>query len=122
MEWLIERLMSLIPAISHLSKEKRDIADNALTAISTALSETSLYLAHIQNDGSRDRSREEKLALLWAAAAVPARHIDGGLADMCQHKSESWINPNKWNRDKIDEYGIGIDTVKKRFAELLRAA
>ncbi len=122
MEWLIERLISLIPAIANLSKEKREIADNALIAISTALSETSLYLAHIREGGSSDRTREEQLARYWAAAAVPARHLDLELADMCLYKSDSWTNPDRWNRERIVQYGIDIESVRERYAELLHAA
>lgn len=121
MEWLIERLISLIPTISDLSKNRRDLADNALAAISEALSETSLYLAHLKDTGKRDREREEQLARSWAAAAVPARHIDVELAEMCQYKSEIWINPDAWGRDKIQKYGVDIDTVKHRYMELLNA-
>ena len=105
-----------------ISKNKRDIADNALIAISTALSETSLYLVHIKNGGSRDRSREETLARFWAAAAVPARHIDVDLADMCNYKSDSWIDPSTWDREKVEQYGIDIESVKHKYAVLLRAS
>lgn len=119
MEWLIERLISLIPAIANLSKEKREIADNALIAITTALSETSLYLSHIREGGSSDRTREEQLSRYWAAAAVPARHLDDKLADMCLYKSDSWTNPDQWDRDRIVQYGIDIESVKEKYTELL---
>ncbi len=56
---MIERLISLIPAISDLSKSRRDLADNTLAAIANALSETSLYLAHLRYAGERDREHIE---------------------------------------------------------------
>ncbi|MCD6197703.1 MAG: hypothetical protein J7K15_03895 [Deltaproteobacteria bacterium] len=122
MEWLIERLIAILPAIAKLSKEKRELADNALNAISIALNETSLYLVHIRDGGGSDRSREEQLARYWAAAAVPVRHLDRELAEMCQYKSEIWTNPDNWNLEKIAQYGIDINSVRDKYAELLRAA
>lgn len=122
MEWLIERLIAILPAIAKLSKEKRELADNALNAISIALNETSLYLVYIRDAGGSDRSREEQLARYWAAAAVPVRHLDRELAEMCQYKSEIWTNPDNWNLEKIAQYGIDINSVRDKYAELLRAA
>jgi hypothetical protein len=70
MEWLIERLIALIPAISNLSGERREMADNALISISHALNETSIYLRQIRDGAPQDREKEEHLARYWAAAAV----------------------------------------------------
>ncbi len=122
MEWLIERLISLIPSITNLSKERRDVADSALLAISVALRETSLYLAHVRDGGDPDRSQEEQLARNWAAAAVPIRHLDRGLAEKCQHKCELWTNPDNWNLAKMTQYGHDIESIKERYAELLYVA
>ena len=119
MDWLIEKLLSLIPLIAHLSKVRREIADNALNAFNAALNETSLYLAYIRQGGNPDRKREEQLARLWAAAAVPARHPDIELADMCLYKSDNRTNSDRWDNRKIIQYGIGIESVKKKYTELL---
>lgn len=122
MEWLIERLISLIPLLAKYSKEKRDIADNALIAVSTALAETSLYLAHIRQGGKAERAREEQLARYWAAAAVPVRHLDEEFADICQYKSDVWVSPDSWDPEKIGQYRIDLDSVRKRYTELLHTA
>ena len=122
MEWLIERLISLIPIISKFSKDKREIADNALIAISNALSETLLYLAHIRTGGGKDRIREEQLARYWSAAAVPVRHLDSELADLCLYKSDSWTNPDRWDSSRVAQYGIDIESVRKKYTELLHTA
>ncbi len=58
MEWLVERLIGLLPAISTLQKDKREVADAALSSIAKALNETVLYVAHIDETETRDRSRK----------------------------------------------------------------
>lgn len=68
-----------------------------------------------------ETAREEQLARSWAGAAVPARHIDTELAEMCQHKSDLWINPDGWSREEIEKYGISIETVKERYLALLQS-
>ena len=43
MEWVVERLISLLGPIATMTKDKRDLQDNALRSISHALQETKLY-------------------------------------------------------------------------------
>lgn len=119
MEWLIERLIGLIPAISNLSREKREIADNALVSISHALNETCIYLKQIRDGSPKNRETEEKLARYWAAAAIPARHLDDEFAELCIYKSDAWVNPDEWNRERIEQYGIDLESVRKKYHDLL---
>jgi len=122
MEWLVERLVGLIPLIKENAEKRRELADNALSVISRALNETSLYVQHIQNGGAPDRSREEELARYWSAAAIPVRHLDREFAEMCHYKSELWTSPDNWNPEKLTQYGIDLDSVKQKYTDLLRTA
>lgn len=94
--------------------------DNALTAIYAAANETRMYLADARKANRRDRSRERKLVRLWTRAAVPARHIDRGLADRCLLKADLWIDPSKWTPAQIREFRIGIDQVYEYARQLLQ--
>jgi hypothetical protein len=81
-EWVVERLISIIPAISNVSKDKRELADNALRSISHALTETCLYVNRYLKSGKRDQEVEAQLARYWSAAAIPLRHIDHELSQI----------------------------------------
>ena len=51
---------------------------------------------------------------LWQAAAIPLNHIDAELAALCDQKSEAWISPDFWPKDKIDENGIRLGDLKEK--------
>jgi len=114
-EWVVEKLISLLPSISEMSKDKREVADNALRAISHALTETSLYVNKYIKSGKRDEEIEAQLARYWSAAAIPLRHIDTELSDICEYKSEYWLDPNSWNPDKTKGISIDLDSVRDKY-------
>lgn len=118
-EWVVERVVSLIPALERSSTTKRELKDNALRAISHALNETYLYYRNMEKGKERDLEIESQLSKYWAAAAIPLRHIDQELASACEYKSEYWINPEGWNHEKIKQLGIGLDHVRKQYRSLL---
>lgn len=114
-EWVVERLISLLPAIGNLSKDKREVADNALRAISNALTETSLYVNRYAKTGKRDEEIEAQLVRYWSAAAIPLRHIDQELSEICEYKSEYWLDPNNWNPEKTNGISISLDSVRNKY-------
>jgi len=117
-EWLVERLISTIPALSDLRNTKRELADSAIASLSLAVTETSIYFSQLGEGGEPDREREYELGRLWAAAAVPLRRIDRELADQCEYKADSWIHPGEWPPERVSEYGIKLDDVREQFGEL----
>ena len=118
-QWVVEKLIALIGPISALRKENRELADNALRAISHALNETYLYYRDIERGKERNPEVEAQLSRYWSAAAIPIRHIDRGLAQTCERKSEYWLNPDTWDEAKVTETGIGLDDVRKKYRALL---
>lgn len=118
-EYVIDKLSALIEPAAAFSKERRELRDNALRAISHALNETYLYYRGMELGKPRDHDTEAQLAKYWSAAAIPLRHIDGELAMLCDQKSEYWINPDNWDQNKIKEIGIGLDSVRARYRKLL---
>ena len=120
-ELVVERVFQLIPTLSELKKTKRELADAAIKGVSEALTETSIYVAHIGKGGEPDSDKEADLARLWAQAAIPLRHIDRELAEICEDKSRYWINPNDWPADLIKERGIGLTQVRDSYKALLRS-
>jgi hypothetical protein len=121
-EWIVERLIGLLGPVAKLQKDKRDLADAALRSVSEALTETCLYYRAIEDGGGTDKVREAQLVRLWAAAAIPLRHIDPDLASTCQYKSDYWLDPRSWDNAKIKRIGIDLDSVKRRFNALLAPA
>jgi len=119
-QWVVERLIGLLGAISRLRAKDRELADKALSTVSHALNETCLYYRDVASGSVTDKERESLLVRAWAAAAIPLRHIDTELADICQHKSEYWLNPESWDQDRIKQLGIGLDEVREQYRAKLR--
>jgi hypothetical protein len=118
-EWVVERLTNLVGPISDLRKERRELADSALRAVSAALTETSIYYRDVEANGIVENAREARLVRLWAAAAIPLRHVDPELSGICQHKSEYWLNPRSWSHHNVKQLGIDLENVRKRYTSLL---
>jgi len=119
-EWVVGKLIDLLPVIGNVSKDKREVADNALRSISHALTETSLYVNRYVDEGKRDEEVEAQLARYWSAAAIPVRHLDPELSDICEYKSEYWLNPKSWDKDKTSGLAIDLESVRKRYREKLK--
>ena len=118
-ETVLTRLLGFADPLMTLSKNRREKHDNALKAISHALNETCLYQASIARGKSRNLDVEEQLSRYWAAAAVPVRHLDKELAEICEHKSNYWVNPETWGPRKIKLIGMRLDEVRQRYMDLL---
>ncbi|HLL14684.1 MAG TPA: hypothetical protein VK388_06450 [Pyrinomonadaceae bacterium] len=117
--FVIEKLIGLIGPIANLSKERRELRDNALRSILHALDETFLYYRDLDRGKPRNSETEAQLSKYWSAAAIPIRHIDEELALICDRKSEYWLYPEKWDEKRVREVGIALDDVRKHYRELL---
>ena len=114
-EWVIERLISLLPSIGSLAKDKRELGDNALRAIAHALTETSIYVNKYVKLNKRDEEIEAQLSRYWSAAAIPLRHIDSELSEICEYKSEYWLDPSNWEPAKANGISIDLDAVRDKY-------
>ena len=119
-EWFVERLIQLIGPLAALNKEKRELADAALRAVSEALTETCLYYRDKGTGNARNLEIEAKLARLWAAAVIPLRHIDANLAMDCEMKSQYWVNPDNWSGSAADELRIGLRRLSGEYRSLIK--
>lgn len=115
LEYVVEKLIGLLGPISTLSKDKRELKDNALRAISTALLETKLYYRDRQAGKPRNLDTEAQLAKYWAAAAIPLRHIDQELASTCEYKSDFWTGPENWTDAEATRVGIKLEDVARAY-------
>lgn len=118
LEFLVEKLITLMGPISTLSKDKRELKDNALRAISIALQETKIYYKSLERGGERNIDAEAQLVRYWRAAAIPLRHIDEELAMICEHKAEFWISPETWSNEEIKSFGIKLQDVTQAYRQL----
>lgn len=116
---VLDGLSKLLSPIMNLSKDRRELKDSALRAISTALDETYLYYRDLDKGKARNLEREALLAKYWSAAAIPMRHLDNHLAFICDEKSEYWINPEQYDSEKIKQLGIGLQDVRQAYRKLL---
>lgn len=104
--------------IATLTKEKRELKDNALRAVTTALLETKIYYRSMELGASRNIETEDQLVKYWGAAAIPLRHIDQELAVICENKSEYWLNPENWSDEEVKEFGIQLQNVTSAYRQL----
>ena len=117
---ILDGLSKILGPIATLSKDRRELKDSALRAISNALDETFLYYRDIDNGSSRNMERESLLAKYWSAAAIPMRHFDEQLSNICDLKSEYWINPANYQDSDIRKLGIGLNDVRQAYRKMLR--
>ena len=118
-EFVIQKLIALLPTLSELSRENREIRKRALSSISNALNETYLYYSNLERVGSRDFDKEAALSKLWANSAVHISFFDTELAQICEQKSDYWIKPENWSSEKIASTGIELNSVREKYRELL---
>ena len=118
LDYIIDKLISLMGPIATLSRERRELKDNALRAISTALRETKLYYRDLEMGKARNMDVEAQLVRYWGAAAIPLRHIDEELAMTCDQKSEYWLNPESYSQEQIKELGIKLKDVSNAYLNL----
>ena len=117
---LIELLTSNLGSIATASKENEKKKDLALRAVSCALDETYLYYRDMKNGHLKDRDREAQLVKLWSAAAIPLRHFDLKLANICDKKSEYWIDPERYTDDDVEKLGIKLGDVRGAYRKLMK--
>jgi len=118
LEFVVGRLVALLGPIATVSKDKRELKDSALHAISTALTETKLYYKGLEAGNPQNLETEAQLAKAWAAAAILLRHFDEELAMICEHKSEFWTSPNNWSFEQIEKAGISLENVSDAYRKL----
>ena len=118
LQFVLDRIINLLGPIATLSKDRRELKDSALRAISTALNETYLYYRDLGSK-SRDPDREAMLVKYWSAAAIPLRHFDDELAGVCELKSEYWVNPENYTDEEVKKLGIELDSVRQAYRKML---
>ena len=116
---VIEGIVNLLGPVATLTKERRELKDSALRAISTALDETYLYFRDLGKGSNRNLDRESQLTKYWSAAAIPMRHFDENLADICDKKAEYWVNPENYSNEEISELGIELGEVRQAYRKML---
>jgi hypothetical protein len=117
---IIKSLFGVVPTLLSLSKDHRELRDNALRGILVALDETYLYYRDLNRGKARDLDRETLLVRYWSAAAIPMRHVDADLAQRCDQKAEYWLNPKRYSHDDIKELDIGLESVRNAYRTLLQ--
>lgn len=117
---IINGLSNILGPIATATKERSNMKDDALRAISHALNETYLYYRDIELGYLRNRDKEAMLVRYWSAAAISLRHFDKTLANKCDNKAEYWVNPDNYNTANIEELGIGLDSVRQAYRKMLR--
>jgi len=118
-EFVVTQFNAIIKPLQELAKDKRELKDNALRAVSHALNETRIYYKTLERGADRNLEVEVQLAKYWSAAAIPLRHIDPDLAMTCDLKCDYWIAPDSWSEDDIKNNGIALDTLHKIYRRML---
>ena len=119
LEYLVGPFKALIKPIQDLARDKRELRDNALRAISHALNETRIYYQGRERGRERNLDVEAQLVKYWSAAAIAIRHIDSQLAVVCEEKCEYWINPDNWTDEEVAQSGIALSDLVKTYRKML---
>jgi hypothetical protein len=120
LEMIAGKLTALLGPLRAMSKDNREMRDNALRAVSHALNETCIYYRGLERGKERNNEIEDQLSRYWAAAAIPIRHLDRELAMICEQKSEYWLNPYQWTIHDIGRAGIKLEKVREDYRKMLR--
>jgi hypothetical protein len=118
-EYVIQKLIALLPTIGLITKENREIRQKALTSIALALNETYLYYSGLDRGEKRNFDTEAQLSKYWSESAVHISFFDKELAEICEYKSDYWINPDNYTDEKVSSLGIELDSVRKRYRDIL---
>ena len=119
-EIVVDKLIGLMGIIATMSKENRELRDNALRAISTALLETKIYYQYRQTGHPRNLDTEAQLAKYWSAAAIPLRHIDRELARTCENKADFLIGAGFWTDERAEDLGLKLQDITKAYRKLAK--
>ncbi|MGB3463136.1 MAG: hypothetical protein WBA33_14335 [Rhodanobacter lindaniclasticus] len=120
LKWLIDKLIESSGTILQVRKDHRELADKALNAVSRAINETYIYYRDVEAGDEIDKKRRDHLVHLWSQAAIPLRHIDLELAEICQYKSRYWLEPSNWRNEDVENFGIALEIVRDRYHALLQ--
>jgi len=92
----------------------------ALKSLSLAVLETRAYLGQLSSGKKRrNLERERDISQLWNDAHMELRGIDASLADRCFAKADHWADPSLWNKGKIRQYNITLDSMSDAVRDLL---
>jgi hypothetical protein len=116
---LFDKILAGLGLIREGRKQRTERIDQALLALYTALAETKAYIEDRNRGKRRNLKREFALARLWHSASIPLRVIDKGFANQCFLKGSYWLEPNTWDKKKIEQTGIAIDAVFEATRKLL---
>lgn len=113
---IFDKILNIIGLVKSGKLRRDDKIDSALKQIHEALVQTQLYL---RKNSMRDADKEFQLSKLWYQASIPLRHVDKGLANICNLKGGYWSNPDAWDDLETGEYDIAISNVETKVRELL---
>jgi hypothetical protein len=88
--------------------------------VQIALNETEIYYTRLDRGLPKCEDTEMQLSRYWSAASIPIRQIDVEFADVCEHKSRYWLNPDSWDQRKIARYKIQLTSVASKVRQLRR--
>ena len=117
---ILEGLSNILGPIATATKDRSQMKDEALRAISHALDETYLYYRDVEHGQLPNRDKEAMLVRYWSAAGICLRHFDQRLASICDIKAEYWVSPENYNSTDIESLGIGLDSVRRAYRKMLR--
>lgn len=102
------------------NKAREESVRTALKSLSIAVLETRSYLAQLSTKAhGRGLAKEQAISNLWHEATLDLQSVDRALAERCFAKAEYWVDPTKWDVDKIQRYNITLEAMSDAVRELL---
>lgn len=112
-------LQDLLNTLQKERHKKDEHIDNLLLELNAAIIETKKYMRESEDGNSYNRSREYKLAMLWAGASVRARYVSSDLASDLHHESLWWSGEIYWNPDELEDAQEEIEAYEAEIRRLL---
>lgn len=116
---LFDKILAGLGLLREGQKTRNEKTDHALLALYVALTETKSYIESREKGKRRNREREFELARLWHNASIPLRAIDKEFANRCFLKGSYWLEPDTWDKERIEDTGIAINSVFDATRQLL---
>ncbi|MBC3213853.1 hypothetical protein [Serratia fonticola] len=117
-EYLEGLIKGLFGCYQSSSKERRELALSKLEALSNLLIENRIYLRDYSHKELKDQEKETALAMEWKRVGALFHPDSVELARICEYKSDYWVHPDFYSKEKVKELDISIRSLEGQYQRI----
>ena len=114
-EYIRSVITGLFDCYMTWSESKQKDATHKIQALSDLLVKNKIYLRNYPKQNKRDHQQEAMLAQEWRRVGSLFCKIYPDLAQLCEFKSDYWVNSDSYSENKVTELGITIRNLELQF-------